>query len=120
MALHLTSRNIPPINAADLQRHPNCIEPDKNAFVIPEQMVISKRGNEQLHLIPMASNDGSNKIVVRMSIYVNGGLWDGKMWYGYQKQANATIPMLTAEGLKLLAQKAAELSKEIDDTLAQN
>lgn len=117
MALHLTSRNIPPLNPADLQRHPNSMEPDKNAFVIPEQMVISKRKNEQLHLIPMQGEN--NTIVVRMAIYVNGGLWDGKMWYGYQKTQNATIPMLTAEGCKLLAQKAAELSKEIDETLAQ-
>jgi hypothetical protein len=79
-------------------------------------MVISKRKNEQLHLIPMAGENGG--IIVRMAIYVNGGLWDGKMWYGYQKQTTAMIPMLTVEGLKLLAQKAAELSKEIDETLA--
>jgi hypothetical protein len=118
MALHLTSRNVSPINPADLQRHPASMEADKNAFVVPESMVISKRKNEQLHLIPMSDSDGKG-IVVRMSIYVNGGLWDGKMWYGYQKQANATIPMLTQEGLRMLAVKAAELSKEIDDTLAQ-
>ena len=116
MALQLTSRNTTPTDPKDVQRHPNCINPDKNAFVIPESMVISKRQNEQLHLIPMQGENGS--IIVRMAIYVNGGLWDGKMWYGYQKQTTATIPMLTVEGVKLLAQKAAELSKEIDETLA--
>lgn len=117
MALQLSARNTTPTNPSDVQRHPNCIEPDKNAFVIPEQMVISKRKNEQLHLIPMAGDNGS--IIVRMAIYVNGGLWDGKMWYGYQKQTTATIPMLTVEGVKLLACKAAELSREIDETIAQ-
>ena len=116
MALQLASRSSIPTDPSNAPRHPNCIEPDKNAFVIPEQMVISKRKNEQLHLIPMQGENGT--IIVRMAIYVNGGMWDGKMWYGYQKQTTATIPMLTVEGVRLLACKAAELSKEIDETLA--
>jgi len=117
MALQLSNRNTTPVDPSTLERHPNSMEADKNAFIVPEQYVISKRKNEQLHLIPMSDSDNKG-IIVRMAIYVNGGVWDGKLWKGYLKNDNARMPLLTTEGLRLLACKAAELSKEIDDTLA--
>lgn len=87
----------------DVERHPSSVDPDENAIIIPESMVVSRRGNEQLHVIPRRSEGGG--IEFSFMTYVNGGDWGGKKWYGYVSRQKASPPILTLEGAKMLAEQ---------------
>lgn len=82
--------------------HPKSIPPDDNALVIPEQMVQSKRGNEQLHIVPRMTDNG---IVLNFMTYVVEGDWNGMKWSGYVSKQRASPPTLTIEGAALLAEQ---------------
>lgn len=92
------------------ERHPNSVDPDENAIVIPEEIVVSRRGNEQLHVIPTAGDDG---IQLRFKTYVNGGDWDGKKWFGYLGKRDRP-PVLTPEGARLLASQLNAMCDQIE------
>lgn len=93
-----------------LPKHPNSMAPSQNALVIPETMVKSSRGNEQLHVIVEQDKDG--EFTFRFATYVNGGVWkrDGvdHWWCGYVRAENTRPPKLTAEGAKLLSELIGE------------
>ena len=93
-----------------LPRHPNSMAPSTNALVIPESMVKSSRGNEQLHVIVEQDKDG--QYTFRFATYVNGGVWKVNnvdlWWCGYVRAENTRPPKLTAEGVKLLSELIGE------------
>jgi hypothetical protein len=112
----------PATPTSGLPRRSNSVEPDQNALVIPESMVKSQRGNEQLHVIVGQNPDQSYSF--RFATYVNGGVWketngQDAMWFGYVSAEKSRPPVLTTEGIKLLAQQLNETIEVLNGSAPQ-